>query len=341
LTVGQAFAVFDEVRLVRSVYILISSVYRLRKNVDGTERWSMGGVGLRRELEARLLGGDYRGVMERAAELLSSSDGEGSEAAWAPVMACRAAGALRNWGRAVSWAERGLALGPDLEAEGWLNLLLGTALMYTGDAYRSERCLRAFLERAAGHPGLSRLLPDGRFNLAHLLRFLRRDPVAEAEAFQEAAEGFASRGRFSQVLLCQVEAAWSYLVAEQPAQALPALEAATNGLAEQGDPTVQVYVQICWAYYHRQTGDLARSQAICHELDARPDLTAGQRADVGWLLGSNARTMGDLTRAAAWAEKAYEHALEDLWPLQITRIEGLLHAMEGSGKQSPVRQVGR
>lgn len=329
------------IRLVQSVYILISSVYRLRKNVDEDEWRPMGGDGLRRELEARLLGGDYRGVLERAAELLLPSDAAGPEAAWAAVMACRAAGALRNWGRAVSWAERGLALGPDSEAEGWLNLLLGTALMYTGDAYRSERCLRAFLQRAGEHPGLSRILPDGLFNLAHLLRFLRRDPVVEAEAFQEAAEAFAGRGRFSQVLLCQVEAAWSYLMAEEPAQALPPLEAAAAGLAQHGDPTVQVYVELCWAYYHRLTGDLARSQAICRELDARPDLTAGQRADVGWLLGSNARTMGDLAKAASWAEKAYELALEDLWPLQITRIEGLLHATAGSGKLTPARQVGR
>lgn len=308
--------------------------------MDTAER-PMGGDGLHRELEARLLGGDYRGVLERAAELLPPSVPSSTEAAWAAVMACRAAGALRNWGRAVSWAERGLALGPDPEAEGWLNLLLGTALMYTGDAFRSERCLRAFLQRAGNLPGLSRLLPDGLFNLAHLLRFLRRDPVEEAEAFERAAEAFAGRGRFSQVLLCQVEAGWSYLMAEQPEAALPALEAANAGLAQHGDPTVQVYVQLCWAYYHRLNGDLARSQAICQELEARPDLTAGQRADVGWLLGSNARTLGDLTSAASWAEKAYELALEDLWPLQITRIEGLLQAMEGAGKSAAARQVGR
>jgi hypothetical protein len=281
--------------------------------------------------------------MDRAVALLSVAveTRPEAEAAWAAVMACRAAGALRNWGKAVSWAERGLALGPGPEAEGWLNLLLGTALMYTGDAFRAERCLRAFLQTAGSHGALERLRPDGLFNLAHLLRFLRRPPAQEAEAFRQAAEAFASRGRFSQVLLCQVEAAWSYLTAEQPALAQPFLEAAADGLAEHGDPSAQVYVQLCWAYYYRLTDDLARSQAICRELEGRPDLTAGQQADLGWLMGSNARSLGDWASAASWAEKAYEHALEDLWPLQLSRIEGLLHAVDGPARPAAARQVGR
>ncbi|HYF96180.1 MAG TPA: hypothetical protein VD969_28560 [Symbiobacteriaceae bacterium] len=280
-------------------------------------------MGLRRELEARLLGGDFRGVIDRTAELLAPWAPPRAEAAWGAVTACRAAGALREWGKAIAWAERGFGLGPDAEATGWLNLLLGTALMYTGDAFRSERCLRAFLSAAPGQPALSRLVPDGLFNLGHLMRFLRTDPATEAACFRQAAAAFADRGRFSQVLLCQTEAAWSYLTAGQTAEALPELEAVTAGLAQHGDPTLQVYVQICWAYYWRLVGDFSQSQAICEELQLRGEMTAGQRADVAWLLGSNARSLGDAAAAAGWAEKAYEQALEDLWPLQIRRIEEL------------------
>lgn len=293
-----------------------------------------GAIGLRRELEARLLGGDPRGVLERAAELLPPSTPKSPDAAWGAVMASRAGGALGEWGKAVAWAERGLALGPDPEATGWLNLLLGTALMYTGDAFRSERCLKAFLSAASAAPALARLMPDCLFNLAHLTRFMRHDPAREAECFRQAACEFSARGRYSQVLLCHAEAGWSYLMAGRPHEALPELEAAAAGLEQHGDPALQVYVQICWALYYRQSGEYARSQAICLELDARADLSAGQRADVAWLLGSNARSLGDWPAAAGWAEKAYEQALEDRWPLQIHRIEALRNSV-------PMRQAGR
>lgn len=298
------------------------------------DRW--GAIDLRKELEARLLGGDCRGVLERAAELLpvGAQPQPGPEAAWAAVMACRAAGALRQWGKAIAWAERGLAFGPDPEATGWLNLLLGTALMYTGDAFRAERCLRTFNTMAGAQPALSRLLADGLFNLGHLLRFLRRDPAAEAETFRHAARAFAAQGRAGQVLLCHAEAAWSYLMAGQPAAALTDLQTADAGLEQHGDPELQTYVQICWALQYRLQGEYARSEAVCRELEARHDLTPGQRADVAWLLAGLAQNQGDWTSAANHAERAYEQALEDLWPLQIARIEALRSSV-------PVRQAGR
>jgi tetratricopeptide (TPR) repeat protein len=301
---------------------------------EKTGGYCWGAIGLRKELDARLGSGDFRGVLERAAELVPPYGPASDDAAWGAVLACRAAGALHDWGKAVAWAERGLALNPDPEARGWLDLLLGTAAMYLGDPFRAERHLNRFLTVAPTLPGLERLLPDGLFNYGHLQRFLRRDPEAEARSFLAAAKVYGERGRYSQVLLCHAEAGWSLLMAVRPEDALPELETAAAGLGQHGDPTLQTYVEICWAFYYRQIGAVARSQEICAELAARPDLTAGQRADVAWLAGSNASTLGDWTAAAGWAERAYEEALQDWWPLQLTRIEELRSAL-------PVRQVGR
>lgn len=280
-----------------------------------------------------LLAGEYQGVLDQAAAFMTTVDVPRTDLAWAAVLACRAAGAMGEWGRVAAWAERGFGLSPEPEAAGWLNLLSGTALMYIGDPYQSRVRLLAFVQAAQQENGLQRLLPDGLFNLGCLMRLLG-DTEAEASYFRRAAAAYQAAGRSRQELLSRLELACCYLLQGNAPAAEPELERAEADLPQHGDMDLDGFLQTCLALYCRVRGDLMESRRLCEELLARPDLPGGSRADVGWILARNALEAGDWEGAGEWLDQAYEDALRHWSPPQLRRIAMLKD-------QLAAKQVGR
>lgn len=284
---------------------------------------------VRRLLEGMLAAGQPGEALEMAVEYFAGPV-DPPEAVWVALHACKASGMLADWGQALVWAERGVALnrGADLEATGWLHFRLGTALMYTGDVYRSERELQRYLQIAPSIPLLKRHLGEGLFNLGILARCLQQ--ADEELAYLNRAEAaFAEYGRHNRVLRCLIEKAWTFMMTGQLESARNALERVDAAFAEHGDPESAVDAGTYWAWYHYLTGNLDRSSSLCEEL-LQLDMKPGQRADILWVSAQVMQGFGDLVAARTQADRAYDEALSDHWLWQVVRIEELRRSLPAS-----------
>lgn len=240
------------------------------------------------------------------------------------VMACRAASCLGKWGEAVDWAERGLAFEDGQNEDlGWLHFSLGSALLFIGDVYRSERAFQAFHELAIVTPTLEKVLgPDGLFNWGFLKRSLRQTE-AEIRLFREARAAYAGQNRFRSSLQAGIEVVWTLLIANKRQEAEAELAAILPALQQHGDAELRIDVGIEQAFISRLADDLEGSQHLLESLWARQDLLFRQRAEVAWLAGCNSLSTGDAATAKYWADAAFRNAAEDWFPQQIQRISDL------------------
>lgn len=268
------------------------------------------------DLEAMLLGGQYHMVLEYA-EASFAAELTDEQAVWVATRGCQAAGALRWWQKAVLWSDRGLRLSPaDREANALLHLLSGTARMYTGDLYRSERELLRVLTWAETDPQLQRLTGDALFNLGYLMRLLRR-PEQEARFFRQAAEVYEAQGRHHRASVCRYEIAWSYLMEPRPELALAELSALN------ADADLSVDLMIARGLYHCLVNEVGESERLVAPLLQGGDLPARQRADAAWIMGCNACARRDWLAAERYADEAMEAALDDWWAPQVERVHAL------------------
>lgn len=254
------------------------------------------------------------------------------EAVWVAANAAAAACQMRQWGRAVLWADRGLALNPtELHPQGMLRLYAGTALMYTGELNRAEAELRRFRTVAEAVPSLAKLHGDVLYNLACLMS-IRKRTREERALFSQAAAAYDQDGRFSRAAACHCWVAWSHLLDDELEQALPALDTAEDLLDTWADPELAIDLAIARALYHRLAGETAESDGICQTLLAEGGLASRQMADVAWLLGMNALTEGLPGNAESFLAQAYAAAVEDWWPPQIDRITTLKLSIPLAGR---------
>ncbi len=290
---------------------------------------------LRSALETLLRSGQNHLVLQEAEQFFARSGADSEAAQWVAAAAAAAAGALGRWSAAVSWAEKGLVGSRlDREAEGRLRFYLGTALMYTGDLFRSQRELGRAQELVARTPALRSLSGHILFNLGYGKRALRA--TAEAvDCFREAERAFAAEGRTARALTCRYEVAWSLLLEERAAEAWPYLEGVEAELSRLGDPSLEVDVAIARSLFHAIRGEYAEAEQICRDLIGTGEVPPRQRADAAWILGRSALESGDLEAAARHLNEAYEVATRDWWPAQIERIE------EWKGRLASRRCLGR
>ncbi|HWI61458.1 MAG TPA: hypothetical protein VNT75_06460 [Symbiobacteriaceae bacterium] len=267
--------------------------------------------------------GQYAEILSNAETWFQQHGAEPALALWVATYACRAAAAERQWGVAVKWAEQAAALKVrDAEAEGYVQLSLGVAQMYLGNAFRAEKALAAFDRLASRSAKVRQLQPFADFNRAILMRFMRRHGE-EVECLRRAAEGFAARNRLRDNLHCRLEIAWAHLLQSQPQLAQPELEEAARWLDAVGDDELQVDFRISWALCHKLTGDLEAAERLCQEVLQRDTLEPRQEAEALWILGCVAQARGDLALARQYGDTAYRIATQDYWPMQVERIEAL------------------
>jgi len=253
---------------------------------------------------------------------------ETGDVARAAVAVCRAAAALEKWGLVVTWAERGLAALPGPDTRSWLLYLLGVALSNTGDIFRAVRSLREAARLTAGSPRIGFLSPYVLLALGYAMRY-QRDFREELSSFQQAAVEFANLGRYSQSALCHLEAAWSSLLAGDTDTATIHLESLHPLLREHADPDLRNRVEAARALFFVLVGEHQQAQVIASDLLRQTDLTPNCRADVQWTLGLSRHAVGDSAEAYQLATAAYEDALVDVLPLQVSRIETLLGQVRG------------
>ncbi|HWI51975.1 MAG TPA: hypothetical protein VNT01_07525 [Symbiobacteriaceae bacterium] len=273
--------------------------------------------------------GQFQYVLTEAPRCFSESVVT-EEKVWEAITACKAAGAIGQWGKAIYWAEQGLGL-PETsdEAFGLLSFLYGTAQMYSGDPRKAEDYLQRFLSVAGRTPKLAPLLPDSLLNLGYVMRFLGK--VAEERRFlREAAVAYAGAGRFRQEALSHLDLAWAELHRSEPDLAERSVAQATLLLPEHGDSELRIKQQLCLAFLQHLRAGYTESNQLCEQLLFDPDLTPAQEADVAWILGRTAACLSDMEMARKWAERAYECALKDWWPLQLAYVEELRRSVIGS-----------
>lgn len=278
---------------------------------------------LRERLNDSLQLGQTAEVLAVAEAYFRESVTPSAEALWVATCACRAAGARKLWGQVVRWAEQAAALKvKDTEAEGWIQMYLGAAQMFLGNAYRAEKALDAFDRLARRSAKLKRLQPYADFNRAILMRFLRRH-AEEIQYLRKAEAGFAASESRRMALQCRLEAAWAFLLENEPALACPDLEAADTLLPLYGDEELRRESRVGWALYHKLTGRLEAADSCCREVLDSVDLAPRQEADALWILGLVAQARGDLALAKKLGEQAHRAATRDYWPLQVERIDRL------------------
>gem|GEM_PF-3080610 len=288
-----------------------------------------GGFFLRGKFEGYLLSGQFQAILTEAPGCF----GEGvpaEEKVWVAITACKAAGAIGQWGKAIHWAEQGLGL-PETsdEASGQLSFYYGTAQMYSGDPRQADDYLRRFLSLAGQVPRLARLVPDAFMSIGYVMRFLS-NVEDERHFLKEAAIAYAAAGRFRQEALAHLDLAWAELHRSEPNLAECSLAQATALLPEHGDSELRIKQQLCLVFLQQLRADFAASNQLCEELMFDPDLAPAQEADVAWILGRNSLHLGDVAAARKWAEHAYECALKDWWPLQLAYVEELRRSVIGS-----------
>ncbi|HYF91741.1 MAG TPA: hypothetical protein VD969_05815 [Symbiobacteriaceae bacterium] len=278
---------------------------------------------LRERLNESLRLGQTAEVLAAADAYFHEHPDPSAEALWVAAYACRAAGARGQWGQAVRWSEQAKALKvKETEAEGWIQLVLGAAQMYLGNAYRAEKALAAFDRLARRSPRLRSLQPYADFNRAILMRFLRRH-AEEIASLQKASQGFTALDCARESLQCRLEIAWAHLLQSEPGLALPELDEASRLLGTGGDADLKTDAAIGWALYYRLTGDLDRAERLCQEVLNNVALPPRQEADALWIAGCVARARGDLAQARQLGDEAHRIAARDYWPMQVERIEAL------------------
>jgi tetratricopeptide (TPR) repeat protein len=298
-----------------------------------------GGPTLQNRFDGMLSAGQFDLLLQEAGRFFASIE-QGAEAAdpdetaHVALRACQAACARSNWGKAVSWADRGLqAAAPGTEDGAMLHFLAGTALMYTGDLLRAERELRRFLQAVRTSSGLRRFLGDALYNLAHLMRCLGRHEH-ELSTFGEAAAAYMAQGRGHRVATCEYDMGWCLLLQGQIAAAVPHLSAAGQLLDAGSDPEGMVDLQTARALLHHLRQENAEAGAICQRLLGGAELPCRQRADLLWLQGLLALAEGDRRQAARLAAEACDVAAEDWWPPQMERLSAFHHKV--SAGKAPV-----
>lgn len=278
-------------------------------------------------LEGMLRAGRNQDVLCEAERLTELTDLTPMEALWISVWACRAAGGRQEWGRAVSWADRGLELGPlHSEAEGILRFSAARALLYIGDLIRAGRELERFLHLSAENPRLAPAVADAHFNLGHLHRLLARHEEA-VNAFLKAQDEYGAQGRDCRRVLSQYEVAWTYLLAGEPDAAEPYLLAVRQGAAALRDDEFQVDLALAEGLYHTLQGDYARVRSTCEALRQDRVLPPRQNAELHWLLGQCALLQDDLADAAHHLSASQSAASSDWWPPQMERIARLKESL--------------
>lgn len=286
-------------------------------------------------LEGMLRAGRSQEVLSEAERLIDLPDLTPKEALWVSVWACRAAGGLQEWGRAITWADRGLEVGThDAEAEGILRFSAARALLYIGDLIRAGRELERFLHLSMSTPQLAPAIADAHFNLGHLRRLLGQSDAA-VTAFLRARNEYAAQGRDYRRVLSQYEIAWTYLQAGEPAFAEPHLSAVRQEVSEIRDDELQVDLALAEGLYHTLQGEYTQTLSICSGLAHERLLPPRQRAELHWLLGQCALLQEDLDGAARHLLASQNAAAADWWPPQMERIARLrenLMARQASGR---------
>jgi tetratricopeptide (TPR) repeat protein len=278
---------------------------------------------VRNTLEKMLRAGHHDLVLHEAEHYFGDRTAPSEEDPWICARAAQAECHRRGWGKAADWAERGLGMTrSSLEVEGLLRFYLGCALFYTSDFYGAQQELEQFGKLAARCPELEKRKGHAVYNLAYVMRALKRRPV-EIKLFQQAAEVFMGQGLSGRANICRYEIAWARLLEEQPAKALPELEAAQAWMASEPDAELETDIQIAWALYHHLMGNLTEAQRLGLALLERGELRSSQRSEVVWILARNALAMGDLESAACHVDEAYAGALAEWIPTQFQRVEAL------------------
>jgi tetratricopeptide (TPR) repeat protein len=278
---------------------------------------------MRSMLEKMLRSGNHSLVLQEAARYFKGRTSASEDDVWVCIHACLAAGATKEWGQAADWAEQGLRLNSaDREAEGRLRFFGGTALFYTSNFYGAETELRKFHKLVLRCTTLKSLVGDAFYNLAYVMRALKRRK-AEIAAFRSAAEAYTRQARHARVNVCQYEIAWSYLMDEKVSLASRALDAAEQGLATEPDSELEVDIVTARALFHHLKGDNQTSRRLCLGLLERMEMGRRQLAEVLWVLARNALAAGDVVEADHYIEQAYSATLADWVPTQVRRIEAL------------------
>lgn len=245
------------------------------------------------------------------------------------VRACATARRHKDWGRVMTWAERGLTP-TDLcpEAEGRLRFELAGALMQIGDLLRAEQELVRFCRLEQGCPALSSWLGEALQVRAHIQR-LRGQEGQSGRLFQRACIAFAAVGQHGKAMRCRFEIAWGQLMMGQCEGVQQHLAAVRASRVATSDPDLEVDLTIAMALRAKLLGNLSESDRIGWAVLERPALRDRQRAEVAWVLACNALTSGDHQRAGDLLEIAHLAAVTD-WSLpQMGRIHHLrlrLHA---------------
>ena len=270
-----------------------------------------------------LVAGAYQALLDEAERHWPPEGLPPDEGVRMAMQACQAAACTRAWGRAVTWADRGLSLEAGRrEDRGILRYLAGTALIYTGDLPRAGRELARFRREAQRVSALRRLLGDALYNEAYLMRAMGR-PDDEVTLFREAARAYTELGRTERATICWYEVAWSLLLAGRPDDAeahLPAVEAAAAG---HPDPEFPADVALARALYWHLKENRAECDEICRQLIASSELPGRQEADLCWIMARQAFARGDRQAALLLTERAAEAACGNWWPPQMERIRVL------------------
>lgn len=240
-----------------------------------------------------------------------------------------------DWGREMARTERELCregLAPVREA--LLRYRLGTGLFETGDLYRAQRELQRSVElgEAASEP------IDLQAGCQYWLGLIHRalgQVEQELVSFREAARSYARLHQEERAVRCQIELAWSLLLAGRTAEALPELHTASAGRRAIDAVQLTTPLALAEALYLSQVGHRDSSDQRCLELLDRPPLQPVQRADIAWILAGNALAAGNRTAAELHIAIAGRHALEAWWPPQVERIDQLRRrlACDGDGSR--------
>jgi hypothetical protein len=270
-------------------------------------------------LEQLLAEHQYQAVLQAAEAYFADPMAPAEGAALHALYGARAAGRLERYVTAVAWAERGLTAGPvDPWVEGMLHLALGTALIYSGDLQRAERCLCRFLEMALAHEKLVAYRPLALHNMAFIHRAAKRFEQ-EIAVFCEAANAYQERGDQAGLRSCRFELAWHHLCRGNAEAAWPHLLAVLDSDAPlEVDGELHLRVAIAWHKF--LTGQAAEAEAEAHAILATTGVGARVQADVEWLLGKHALSQGNLHGASQWAALASRHSAQAWLPAQMERV---------------------
>lgn len=270
-----------------------------------------------------LVAGAYQALLDEAERQWPPDGLPADQGVRLAMQACQAAACTRAWGRAVTWADRGLSLGAGRrEDRAVLRYLAGTALIYTGDLPRAGRELARFRREAQRVSSVRRLLGDALYNEGYLMRALGRTDD-EVTFFREAARAYTDLGRHEQVTICCYEVAWSLLLAGRPDEAEMHLATVEAAVAGHPDPEFPADVALARALYWHLKGHSDSCAQLCRDLIARGDMPGRQEADLCWIMAREAFAGGDQAAAQLLAERAAEAAYDNWWPPQMERIRVL------------------